>query len=86
MTLTTIGVHETFPNAPSQAELRPGLPACHPLRGQLPPDFDPRVMAVAIRAVIDAVPRRLAHGPHLDVDNYAREIAELFNLATCPDV
>ena len=51
-------------------------------QGQLRPDFDPRVMAVAIRAVIDAVPRRLAHDSDLDLDSYAREIANLFDLAT----
>ncbi len=51
-------------------------------QGQLRPDFDPRVMAVAIRAVIDAVPRRLTHDPGLDVDNYATGIANIFHLAT----
>ena len=51
-------------------------------QGELRPDFDPRVMAVAIRAAIDAVPRRLAHDPDLDIDNYAREIATTFELAT----
>jgi AcrR family transcriptional regulator len=50
--------------------------------GELRQDFDPRVMAVAIRATIDAVPPRLAHDPELDVDNYAREIASLFDRAT----
>ena len=51
-------------------------------QGQLRPDFDPRVMAFAIRAVIDAMPRRLAHDPSLDVNNYAMEIADIFLLAT----
>ncbi|MGP0029784.1 MAG: TetR/AcrR family transcriptional regulator [Acidimicrobiales bacterium] len=51
-------------------------------QGKLRHDFDPRVMAVAIRAVIDAVPRRLTHNPGLDVDNYAIEIAYIFHLAT----
>jgi TetR/AcrR family transcriptional regulator, fatty acid metabolism regulator protein len=50
--------------------------------GQLRSDFDPQVMAVAVRAVIDAVPPRLAHNPDLDVESYAREIANLFHLAT----
>jgi AcrR family transcriptional regulator len=50
--------------------------------GELRPGFDPRVMAVAIRSAIDAVPRRLAHDPDLDVENYATEIANLFHLAT----
>jgi AcrR family transcriptional regulator len=51
-------------------------------QGELRPDFDPRVMAVAIRAAIDAVPRRLAHDPDLDIDSYATEIATVFHLAT----
>ena len=50
--------------------------------GEFRSEFDPLVMAVAIRAAIDAVPRRLAHDPDLDVDGYAREIAKLFDLAT----
>jgi AcrR family transcriptional regulator len=54
-------------------------------QGQLRPDFDPRVMAVAVRAAIDAVPRRLAHDPDLDIDSYATEIANLFHLATSLD-
>jgi AcrR family transcriptional regulator len=52
--------------------------------GELCPDFDPNVMAVAIRAVIDAVLHRYARAPDLDVDNYATEIANLFELATRP--
>jgi hypothetical protein len=39
-------------------------------------------MALAIRAVIDAVPSRLAHEPEFDIDSYASEIAVLFHLAT----
>ena len=50
--------------------------------GQLRPDFDPYVVAVAIRAAIDTVPSRLALDPEFDVDNYAREIATIFDLAT----
>lgn len=50
--------------------------------GALRSDFDPRVMAVVIRAAIDAVPCRLAHDSDLDVDKYATEIANLFDLAT----
>jgi AcrR family transcriptional regulator len=53
--------------------------------GELRGDFDPHVMAVVIRAAIDAVPRRLAHDPDLDVDKYASEIATLFDLATRPE-
>ena len=54
-------------------------------QGELRPDFEPRVMAVAIRAAIDAVPRRLAHDPDLDVDRYATGIATAFHLATRTD-
>lgn len=50
--------------------------------GQLRPDFDPHVMAITIRAAIDAVPSRLALDPELDIDNYAKEIATTFDLAT----
>jgi AcrR family transcriptional regulator len=50
--------------------------------GDLRADFDPHVMAMAIRAAIDAVAGRLARNPDLDVDNYARQIADLFDLAT----
>jgi len=50
--------------------------------GKLRVDFDPAVMAVAIRAVIDSVPYRLVLDPDLDVDHYAREIATIFDLAT----
>ena len=50
--------------------------------GQFRPDFTPRAMAVTIRAVIDAVPSRLALNPELDIDGYAKEIATAFHLAT----
>jgi AcrR family transcriptional regulator len=50
--------------------------------GGLRSDFNPKVMAIAIRAVIDAVPRRLANDPNLDIDLYAKEIADIFDLAT----
>ena len=50
--------------------------------GGLRSDFDPGVMAVAIRAAIDSVPYRLVLDPDLDVDHYAREIATIFHLAT----
>jgi AcrR family transcriptional regulator len=51
-------------------------------QGELRPDFEPRVMAVVIRAAIDAVPRLLAHDHDLDIDAYATEIATMFELAT----
>jgi TetR/AcrR family fatty acid metabolism transcriptional regulator len=50
--------------------------------GDFREDFDPQVMAVAIRGAIDQVPPRLARDPSLDVDRYARELAALFDLAT----
>jgi AcrR family transcriptional regulator len=50
--------------------------------GELRSDFDPKVMAVAVRAAIDAVPPRLTFDPGLDIDSYAREIAAAFDRAT----
>src|SRR3984885_12073730 len=50
--------------------------------GDLRPDFDPNVMAVAIRAATDAVLHRYASDPDLDVDNYTHEIVTVFDLAT----
>jgi hypothetical protein len=50
--------------------------------GQLRPDFDPYAIAIATRAAIDTVPSRLALDPEFDIDNYASEIATLFDLAT----
>lgn len=50
--------------------------------GDLRPDFDPNVMAVAIRAATDAVLHRYARDPGLDIDHYAREIVTVFDRAT----
>jgi AcrR family transcriptional regulator len=50
--------------------------------GDFRPDFDPQVMAVAIRGAIDHVPPRLARDRTLDMDRYARELAALFDRAT----
>ena len=50
--------------------------------GDFRADFNPQVMALAIRGAIDMVPPRLARYPDLDVDGYARELAALFDLAT----
>ena len=50
--------------------------------GQFRPDFDPRVMAIAIRAAIEAASPRLALDPEFDIDSYSREIVTAFHLAT----
>lgn len=50
--------------------------------GQFRADFDPRAMAIAIRAAIDAAPPRLAFDSKFDIDSYAKQIADLFELAT----
>ena len=52
--------------------------------GEFRAGFDPRVMAMAIRAGIDAVPARLARDPDLDIGHHARELADLFQVATRP--
>jgi AcrR family transcriptional regulator len=51
-------------------------------RGDLRRDFDPGLMAVAIRATIDVVPHRLVLDPDFDIEKYAHEIANIFDLAT----
>ena len=44
--------------------------------------FDVRVMATTIQRAIDGIPMALAADPSLDLDLYARELVELFTLAT----
>ncbi len=53
--------------------------------GEFRADFDPAVMAMAIRATLDAVPARLARDPGLDLGHYGRELAALFHIATRPE-
>ncbi|HUA46012.1 MAG TPA: TetR/AcrR family transcriptional regulator [Solirubrobacteraceae bacterium] len=62
----------------SLAKLLASFQGTHELRS----DFDPMVVATAIRAAIDSVPRRLADHHELDVAHYGRELADLFDLAT----
>lgn len=50
--------------------------------GDFRADFDPQVMALAIRGAIDQVPPRLVRYPDFDVDGYGRDLAALFDLAT----
>jgi TetR/AcrR family fatty acid metabolism transcriptional regulator len=50
--------------------------------GQFRPDFEPHVMAIAIRAAIEAASPRLALDPEFDINNYASQIATAFHLAT----
>jgi TetR/AcrR family transcriptional regulator, fatty acid metabolism regulator protein len=52
--------------------------------GEFRAGFDPHVMAMAIRAAINAVPAQLARDPALDVGHHARELADLFHQATRP--
>ena len=48
-------------------------------------DFVTRIMAIAIRRAIDAVPPLLAADPSLDAGIYGRELATIFELATRKD-
>jgi TetR/AcrR family transcriptional regulator, fatty acid metabolism regulator protein len=52
--------------------------------GEFRADFDPDVMAMAIRAALDAIPPRLARDPDLDLGRYGRELADLFGAAVRP--
>ncbi len=54
-------------------------------KGEFRGDFDPLVMATAIRAAIDALPPRLAQDPELDIGHYGRGLADLFLIATRPE-
>jgi len=65
----------------SAASLRELL-ASYQADGEFRGDFDPQVMAAAIRAAIDAVPRRMAVDPGFDTGHFARELADLFDVAT----
>lgn len=49
---------------------------------ELPSDFEPGAMAVAIRAAIDVAPHRLVLDPDFDIDKYASEIAQIFDRVT----
>lgn len=44
-------------------------------------DFSPRVMAVSVQAVMEATPAELWARPDTDVTAYAKELADLFELA-----
>jgi AcrR family transcriptional regulator len=61
-----------------------GLLAYFQGTGEFRAAFDPHVMAMAIRAAINAVPMQLARDPALDVGHHAHELADLFHLATRP--
>jgi AcrR family transcriptional regulator len=50
--------------------------------GELRADFDPRAIAIAIRAAIDAVPPRISFDPQFDIDIYTKNMADTFDLAT----
>jgi TetR/AcrR family fatty acid metabolism transcriptional regulator len=58
------------------------LLAKHQRTGEFRDDFDPAVVAIAIRAAIDAIPPRLASEPDFDVEHYGHELADVFELAT----
>jgi AcrR family transcriptional regulator len=45
-------------------------------------DFDPHVMAIVIRNVIDGIPHHISADPDLDLDVCAREIVTTLSLAT----
>jgi TetR/AcrR family fatty acid metabolism transcriptional regulator len=51
-------------------------------KGEFRSDFDPAVMAAAVRAAIDSVPPRMAADPDFDVEHFGSELADLFDVAT----
>lgn len=50
--------------------------------GEFREDFDPQAVVMAIMAVVEAVPPRMARDPAFDVARYGREVAGLFDAAT----
>lgn len=73
------------PKTPVAARALMDLLARFQASGELRGDFDPMSMAIAIRAAVDAVPPLLTVDPGFDIDRYAREIANIFELATRTD-
>jgi AcrR family transcriptional regulator len=47
-------------------------------------DFDPQLMAMAVRALVDASSFHLTAHPDLDVEHYIAEAVQLFDKATTP--
>jgi TetR/AcrR family fatty acid metabolism transcriptional regulator len=74
---------ETGPGAAGVAALRELL-AHFQAAGEFRSDFDPLVLAMAIRAAIDNVAHQLVSNPELDVRHHARELADLFVHAISP--
>ncbi len=79
---------DSSPNPAAARVVRDGAAALRQLlasgqaQGEFRADFDPQVMAMAIRSAIDAVPRQLASDPEFDTGHYGRELADIFELAT----
>jgi AcrR family transcriptional regulator len=79
------GQHRLYDDVPEEAVRNlEDLLAHFQAAGQLRAQFDPRTVAIAIRAAIDAVVPRLTDN-NLDIDDYGNEIANLFELATRTD-
>ncbi len=70
------------PNSEVAARPLVDLLASAQAAGELREDFDPRTMAIAIRAAIDTAPPLLSVDPEFDIDSYAKEIANIFERAT----
>ena len=69
-----------FSTGPGDAGIGPlaEMLAHHQATGEFRADFDPLVLAMAIRAAIDNVAHHLVGYPDLDVQHHARELADLF--------
>lgn len=71
------------------AELRTGVGAAlrdmlaaGQVSGELRQDFDPQAVAMAIMAIVEAIPPLMVRDPGFDIARYGREIADLFDIAT----
>ncbi|MBB4959834.1 TetR/AcrR family transcriptional regulator [Micromonospora polyrhachis] len=80
-------VHRILDNTGAHIDIPDGVPGLRQLltSGQLNGEFDSfdvEVMALSIRAVVDAASRHFAANPNLDVDHYIDQASRIFDKAT----
>jgi AcrR family transcriptional regulator len=82
-------VHRILNNTSAHIDIPDGVPGLRQMltSGQQTGEFgsfDVEIMALAIRALIDAASYHFAAHPNLDVNHYIDQASQLFNKATAP--
>jgi AcrR family transcriptional regulator len=82
-------VHRILDNTSAHIDIPDGVPGLRQLltAGQQTGEFgsfDVEIMALAIRALVDAASYHFAANPDLDVNHYIDQAAQLFDKATAP--